>query len=54
MRLCDLDRVTKITLKEGTTFVDRLSECGVGKIVSGVNTTHDVKVGETKRQAAKM
>lgn len=31
----------------------RLIEAGVGKIVQGVNTTADVKPGETKRQAAK-
>jgi len=33
---------------------DLLDEsAGVGKIVNGVNTTIDVKPGETKRQAAK-
>ena len=26
---------------------------GVGRIVKGINTTHDVKPGETERQAAK-
>jgi hypothetical protein len=32
---------------------DIVTEGGVGKIVSGVNTTPDVKPGETARQAAK-
>ena len=30
-----------------------ISEEGVGKIIKGVNTTIDVKPGETQRQAAK-
>lgn len=35
--------------------MDLLGEtAGVGKVVKGVNTTNDVKVGEIARQAAKM
>jgi hypothetical protein len=55
MKLSDLDNTRPITLKEGSTFLDLLGEvAGVGKVVKGVNTTPDVKVGEIARQAAKM
>ena len=33
-------------------LINEITE-GVGKIVKGVNTTHDVKPGETERQAKK-
>ena len=54
MKLSDLDRKPKITIAESRGFFKILDEAGVGKIVKGVNTTPDVKPGETKRQAAKM
>lgn len=54
MRLSDLDRKPAITIAESKGFFKILDEAGVGKIVKGVNTTPDVKPGETKRQAAKM
>lgn len=55
MKLSDFDKTRPIVLKEGSSFLDLLGEtAGVGKIVKGVNTTPDVKVGEISRQAAKM
>lgn len=55
MKLSDLDHMRPILLKEGSGFLDLLGEAaGVGKVVKGVNTTPDVKVGEIARQAAKM
>lgn len=55
MKLSDLDNSRPIVLKEGAGFLDLLGEtAGVGKVVKGVNTTVDVKVGEIARQAAKM
>lgn len=55
MKLSDLDNSRPIILKEGSGFLDLLDEtAGVGKVVKGVNTTVDVKVGEIARQAAKM
>jgi hypothetical protein len=55
MKLSDLDSICPIVLKEGSGFLDLLGEtAGVGKVVKGVNTTADVKVGEIARQAAKM
>lgn len=54
MKLSDLDKANPIVLKEGSSFLDLLGEvAGVGKVVKGVNTTPDVKVGEIARQAAK-
>ena len=54
MKLSDLDKEHPIVLSEGHTFLDLLGEvAGVGKVVKGVNTTQDVKVGEIARQAAK-
>lgn len=54
MKLSDLDKTNPIVLKEGSSFLDLLGEvAGVGKVVKGVNTTADVKVGEIARQAAK-
>ena len=54
MRLSDLDKANTIIIAESRGFLRVLDEAGVGKIVKGVNTTPDVKPGETRRQAAKM
>lgn len=55
MKLSDLDNNSIcISLTESVGFLRLFDSAGVGKVVKGVNTTADVKVGEIGRQAAKM